>query len=186
MKTELWIFVLATLATEGCSPARTAAPEPKQTARPVALGASSNQPYYLYRGVRTRPGTSEVDWSRLSFELSGIPRSLSLFNSASAQAGFPCILRVAVTRHASGPAIPGEIASFEAPNPAFPGGGNPGPWNAIFDDNPAGHWSIPKSAIVAGPVSNNHAAAIVSMVFRQMEETGAVTVLNGTAPDCQR
>jgi hypothetical protein len=187
MKTGLRIVALVTLAIAGCSSAPKAVPQPKQTqpAQPAALGASA--PFYLYRGVRTLAGTSNVDWTRMSFGVSGFPSGLTLFNSAYAagQTSYPCIVRVTITRSASGPAIPGETALLQAPNPSAVSAGNPGPWSVIFDNNPAGHWLLPKSAIVAQSESNNMAGAVAAATFHQMVETGVVTVLNGTLVNCQ-
>jgi hypothetical protein len=187
MKAGLQLFILATLVA-GCSPAPTAAPQPKkeQAKAPVAHGVSSNQPFYLYRGMQTLPGTSGVDWSRNSFGVSGRPAALALFDSPvlAGQPPSPCVVRIAVTLSGPMPPAPGTSGLIQAPNPNRSLAAIPGPWIAVFDNNPVGHWSIPKGAMVGLTESNNKAAAVAGWTFQQMADTGAVTVLDGTMRNC--
>lgn len=134
----------------------------------------------LYRGVRVMAGTSQVDWSKVSFGVSGNPATLSLFNAMNPDLDVPCWIRITVT--APDAVQPGGQATLNAPNPAV-GGANPGPWPVVFDNNPAGHWSIAKATI--GGESNNKSSEFAAAAFAAMKAANMVSIMDGTATGCQ-
>jgi len=80
-------------------------------------------PTQLYRGLRVLPGTvNQIDWSRVSFGVSGNPATLSLFNNMAVAAAFPCWLRITVDVPGNPPPAPLVIGDLTIPNrlPAGP------------------------------------------------------------------
>ena len=182
-------LVATLLAVAGCNQA--APPKTAPSAKPTAAKAAQvGYALSLYRGVRTLPGTNNVDWSRMSFSVSGNPPVLTLFASMTAIPGgpnaFPCWVRVPVTVPGNPPSpqpAPGSVATLAAPNPGM-GGASPGPWNVLFDNNPAGHWSIAKTTIASQPVSNAAASTMAGLTFQGLVASGNAAVLNGSYPNC--
>jgi hypothetical protein len=135
----------------------------------------------IYRGVKVLANTTNIDWSNNSFGVSGPVPNLSFFNAMGG--GQACWLRVPVT-----------VAAVPVP---VNGGGTvtlttvgvvnaqPSPWPAVFDNVPAGHWHIDKTAIAVGAVSNAMAGTIAGQVFRASQAAGQVTIVDGTVANCQ-
>ena len=165
----------------GCSSDRAYAP------RRVPGGPMVAGQVFIYRGVNVLPGTTNIDWSRASFGVSGNPvATLSLFDAHDNSR--PCWLRVTV----DAPQVPvppgqgGTVAVTLPPPPPAPPPPGASPWAAVFDNNPPGHWSITKATIAGGvEISNNVAGTWAGSVFRASTAAGQVTILDGSTVGCQ-
>ncbi|WP_066808592.1 hypothetical protein [Sphingomonas asaccharolytica] len=184
MNTRIGLLAVTLLAVAGCKQA--GAPKPTPSPKAAALRTSLTYTVNLYRGVRTLAGTNNVDWSRVSFGVSGNPPTLALFDSMAPEGGMfqpPCWVRVSVLVQGNPPSPPGSTAMLATPNPGI-GGANPGPWTVLFDNSPAGHWSIAKTTIISQPVSNMAASTVAGLTFQTLVASGGATVLNGTSINC--
>ena len=178
---------VALLALAGCN--QVAVPKAAPSPKPVVAAKPKLGTYQvtLYRGVRTLPGTNNIDWSRNSFGVGGNPPVLTLFDNMTPAGGMfnppPCWVGASVVVQGNFPPVPGSVAALAMPNPGV-GGANPGPWTVQFDNNPAGHWSITKTAIINQPTSNNVAGTMAGVAFQALAASGGATVLNGTNLAC--
>lgn len=152
------------------------------TVKPVMPGIGVANPgvVYIYRGMPADAQSGHVDWNAASFGISGGTLS---FGSVADDTR-PCWLKLQV----------------DAPNvPVPPGGGgtipvtlpqgvqqpaSPSPWPALFDNNPAGHWSIAKDTL--GP-SNSKAQANAALVFQYNAANfpAVASIVNGSLHNCQ-
>lgn len=178
------ILTLTLLALVACSQTPASPPPAKSTSLAAAPRVAAS-PFYLYRPVRVLGGTNVVDWSRISFAVGGNPATLGLFSDMTMDGGAqpPCWLRIQVMIQGNPPPVAGASATVPAPNPG-PIGANSGPWAAIFDNNPAGHWSIAKDQIAPPGISNDIAGFMAGAAFKQMLANGDVVVLNGANLRC--
>ncbi|MGV2105323.1 hypothetical protein ACQZ4X_04545 [Agrobacterium vitis] len=155
---------------------------------------SSAYAYPVYRGVTAAPN-GVVSWVKENFGVSGAPTpTLSFFHypddiTARAQmSDAQCFVKVelgALVNLAAGMQI--QVGNQDvvfnvnaADNPrAFP-------WNIVFDDDPAGHWSIARAEI-QNPQSTNAAASRVAAAGFQSLAAGGlgVTVINGHQENCR-
>lgn len=160
----------------------------------AALGlASPAMAYSVYRSVAADAVTGAVTWNAANFGVSGNPPTLSFFYFASdvaAQAGLPaaqCFVKVDLPNTVA--PVPGN--HDQVGNAGIPVGANPAdqplpfPWQIVFDNNPAGHWSIPKAQITTAP-ANNAASRVAAAGFHSLATTGGsgVTIVNGTLGNC--
>ncbi|MFK0273141.1 hypothetical protein ACIQUG_05670 [Ensifer sp. NPDC090286] len=158
----------------------------------AAAGSAPAQAYSLYRTMQTDRSGS-LRWIAANFGVSGPSPGLHLFhyaNDAAARAAMPnapCLLKIDLPEIASpkpGSAAPvGESRiSVDAGRMDQP---HPFPWSAEFDNNPAGHWAIPRSQISAVP-TNNAASRVAAAGFRSLATTpgSGVTVVNGNLANC--
>jgi hypothetical protein len=138
-------------------------------------------PVILYRGLRLIDGTAnQIDWTRVSFGVSGMPPTLSLFDSVAAVANFPCYMSFTVVVPGPGPVAPNDVADVVfAPAVA---GANASPWPTTFDDMPHGHWSITRAAI--GGASNTQAGNYAADAMHNKVLGGTAAVHDGTAVGC--
>ncbi|XUY25787.1 hypothetical protein RMR21_009225 [Agrobacterium sp. rho-8.1] len=159
----------------------------------LALGAvSPAYAYSVYRGVTANAETGVVVWTKDNFGVSGNPvPTLSFFyyaDDAAAVAGLhsaQCLVKVdwpnvPVPAPAVAPAPPPQAnVGIAAADVA---GALPFPWLIDFDNNPQGHWSIAKGAIVADNPSNNAASGVAALGFKSLATTAGsnVTVITGT------
>ncbi|WP_416798717.1 hypothetical protein [Ciceribacter azotifigens] len=161
----------------------------------AALGlASPAMAYSVYRAVDADANTGAVTWNAANFGVSGNPTpTLSFFyfaNDAAAQAAFPtkqCFVKVDLPNTVA----PAPGNQDLVGNAGIPVGANPAdqpkafPWQIDFDNNPAGHWSIPRTQIT-GTTSNNAASRVAAAGFHSLATTPAsgVTIVNGTLGNC--
>lgn len=146
------------------------------------LPASAQVMVPLYRGVQASPAGNVV-WNNTSFGISGNPPTLSLFDTfAAVQNNFPCVVQIVASVPA--PVAPGSIGTLAVPMPPA----QVNPWPVVFDNVPAGHWSIAKAAMFLPPLpSNNQAGNQAALVFQAMTAAipPAAVVMNGTQQNCQ-
>ncbi|HLP67832.1 MAG TPA: hypothetical protein VK181_09970 [Rhizobium sp.] len=160
----------------------------------AALGlASPAMAYSVYRAVNADANTGAVTWNAANFGVGGNPSTLSFFyfaNDAAAQAAFPtrqCFVKVD---------LPNTVAPVQGDHDDVGNAGiqyqaNPAdqplpfPWQIVFDNNPAGHWSIPKAQITTAP-ANNAASRVAAAGFQALATTvgSNVTIVNGTLGNC--
>jgi len=155
----------------------------------AALGAANpTYAYDVYHGLRTVGTTGSVDWTHVSFGVSGTPSNLSFSHYATddlARAGMPtwsCLLKVDLGALPADVAVNSEVAIGVAPQTvdaarAFP-------WTIVFDNNPAGHWSIARDRISSLQPPTNTAASRVAAAFFSNLANRKVTVVNGSRGDC--
>lgn len=161
----------------------------------VAFGATSSaHAYSVYRRVTADAGTGIVVWTAANFGVSGNPPTLSFFHYAddgAARLAMPdaqCFVKVDL------PGVnnpqPGDQSTVG--NAAIPVNGapidqpRPFPWVIVFDNNPAGHWSIARAEITN--VATNAAASRVSAAgFQSLATTisSNVIVINGNLVNCR-
>lgn len=144
---------------------------------------AAQTPVTLYRGVQADANTGQVLWTGASFGVSGTPPTLSFFDNQALLPGTPqCVLSFTVT--GSNPVGPGSTGNLAVPMPPA----TRSPWVVAFDQPPAGHWSIAKTAMYPAPPpplpSNNQASAHAAAVFRAMALAGTVTISNGSVLNC--
>lgn len=136
----------------------------------------------IYRGVNVLPNSTNIDWSNASFGVSGQPvPTLSLFDNTGGLR--PCWLRITVDAP-SVPVVPGQGGTVTLTTNGVPTAG-PSPWAVVFDNEPAGHWSIAKPVILPGGGSNASAGTVAGQVFRDSAQAGQVAILDGTVQGCQ-
>jgi hypothetical protein len=153
-------------------------------ARPVPPAPQVAGQVTIWRGVNVLPGTTNIDWSNASFGVSGQPvPTLSFFDAQGA--GRACWLAVTV----DAPVVPvpvGQGGNVTLTIPPAPAGIGASPWAAVFDNNPAGHWSIAKPTITGGAaVSNAVAGTMAGATFRASAAAGQVVIADGTVQGCQ-
>lgn len=150
--------------------------------------------YSIYRGVSTTAGTGAVIWNAANFGVSGGPPTLSFSyyaTDALAQVGLPqydCLIKVDLVN--TGP-VPNPQAQDTVGNVNIAVGGNPVdqplvfPWTALFDNNPAGHWSIARG-VISGAGANNAASRVAAASFAILATTALsnVTVIDGNVANC--
>lgn len=160
----------------------------------LALGAfSPAYAYSVYRKVTANADTGVVVWTKVNFGVSGNPvPTLSFFYYASdasavaAMADAQCFVKVDLPVDAAEPE-PGAQANVGNADIPVAAPGNPFPWVIDFDNDPEGHWSIAKDAIVVAGTSNNAASSTAALGFQSLAiaaNTG-VTVINGSLDICR-
>lgn len=137
----------------------------------------------IWRGVKVIAQTTHIDWSNASFGVSGQPPTLSFFNAQGNNQ--QCWLRVTV----DAPEVPvpvGQGGTITMTIPNQPPNIGASPWAAVFDNNPAGHWSIAKATITGGAnVSNAVAGTMAGAAFQASTAAGQVAIVDGTVQNCQ-
>ncbi len=153
----------------------------------AALGAiSPAHAYEVYHGLRTIGTTGNVDWA-LSFGVSGTPSNLSFSHYATdhdAQVGMPtftCLLKIDLGA-LHGPAVNSEVQIGIGPPTADVA--RAFPWTIVFDNNPAGHWSIARDRISSLEPAANAAAGRVAAAFFRNLANRKVAIINGSRGDC--
>lgn len=151
----------------------------------------------LYRAVTVEAGTAVVAWIPGNFRVDGggVPGAgtLSFFRYAddnAARAAMPaaqCFVRVdLVDSHDAQPGATAPVGNnginVGAPAEDLP---RPFPWTVNFDNNPAGHWSIPRAQIT-DRISNNVASRVAAVGFFNLAITAGsnVALVDGTVDDC--
>jgi hypothetical protein len=152
--------------------------------------------YDVYRSVAANPGTGAVTWTVANFGVSGHPPTLSFFhfaNDGAAQQRFPaaqCFVKVNLANTAPNPlpnaqdTVGNAAIAIVGANPVDQP--QPFPWTIVFDNNPAGHWSIARAEMSAlGPNAPAGRVAAAGFHTLAVHAGGAgVTVINGTLGHC--
>lgn len=182
----------------------------------AALLAGSAYAYAVYHGITHVTAPATVQWTKENFGVSagvgappGAPATLSFMTfandaAATAAAGTPagthrgisqasCLVKVVLPDVGVAPAVgtPANVGVAGTPgNPAD--APQPFPWTIVFDNNPAGHWSIDKASLVIGAASNAAASRVAAAGLKSLAvdplpdgQNRQVFVINGTLAGCQ-
>ncbi|WP_174286923.1 hypothetical protein [Sphingomonas bacterium] len=179
--------ILPIVLLAGCAPQS----HPSAPAAPVAehmLQAPVAPPpapvpgtVYIYRGMSADANTGHVDWDAANFGISGGTLS---FGSVSDNTR-PCWLKLEV----NAPNLPVPVNGGGTIPVTLPQGvqqpASASPWPAVFDNNPAGHWSITR--VTLGP-SNSKAQANAALVFKYNADNfpAVASIVNGSLQNCQK
>lgn len=160
----------------------------------VVLGATGPaHAYSVYRKVTADAVTGVVVWTAANFGVSGAPPTLSFFyyaNDGAARVAMPdaqCFVKVDLPGIENPqPNDASTVGNADIPvNGAVGDQPRPFPWTIVFDNNPAGHWSIAKPQITDA-VTNAAASRVSAAGFQSLATTAGsgVVVINGTLHNC--